>query len=84
MPFVMPRNQQIVAGRVLLQTPSARPKPGFGVFFSLVNLLLLVDGELAGAAVDEQQETADNREDLEEVVLGEVLVGVVLVELGTY
>jgi hypothetical protein len=47
----------------------------------LVDLLLLVDGELAGAAVDEQQETTDNGEDLEEVVLGEVLVGVVFVEL---
>lgn len=46
----------------------------------LVDLLLLVDGELAGAAVDEQQKAANDGKDLEEVVLGEVLVGVVLVE----
>jgi hypothetical protein len=36
---------------------------------------------LAGSHVDEQEKTADNGEDLEEVVLGEVLVRVVLVEL---
>ena len=48
---------------------------------ALVDLLLLVDAELARAAVDQQQETADDGEDLEEVVLGKVLVGVVLVEL---
>lgn len=47
----------------------------------LVNLLLLVDGELTGAAVDEEEKTTDNGEDLEEVVLGKVLLGVVLVEL---
>jgi hypothetical protein len=47
----------------------------------LVDLLLLVDAELAGAAVDEQQEATNDGEDLEEVVLGEVLVGVVLVKL---
>jgi hypothetical protein len=47
----------------------------------LVHLLLLIDAELAWATVDKEQETADNREDLEEVVLGKVLVGVVLVEL---
>lgn len=49
----------------------------------LVDLLLLVDGELAGAAVDEQQKAADDGKNLEEVVLGEVLVGVVLVELSS-
>ena len=47
-----------------------------------VDLLLLVDAELAGAAVDEQQETADDGQDLEKVVLGKVLVGMVLVELS--
>jgi hypothetical protein len=36
---------------------------------------------LTGSHVDEQEKTADNGENLEEVVLGEVLVGVVLVEL---
>ncbi len=49
---------------------------------SLVDFLLLVNAELAGAAVDEQQETTDNGQDLEKVVLGKVLVGVVLVELS--
>lgn len=49
---------------------------------ALVNLLLLVDAELAGAAVDEQEQTTDNRKNLEEVVLGKVLVRVVGVELG--
>jgi len=56
---------------------SLRPEVEVG----LVHLLLLVEADLAGAAVDEQQETTDDGEDLEEVVLGEVLVGVVLVEL---
>ena len=47
----------------------------------LVHLLLLVEAVLTGSHVDEQEKTADNGENLEEVVLGEVLVGVVLVEL---
>lgn len=47
----------------------------------LVHLLLLINAELAWSTVDQEQETADNGEDLEEVVLGEVLVGVVLVKL---
>ena len=47
----------------------------------LVHLLLLVEAVLTGTHVDEQEKAADNGEDLEEVVLGEVLVGVVLVEL---
>lgn len=47
----------------------------------LVDLLLLVDAELAGAAVDQEQETAHDRQDLEEVVLGKVLVRMALVEL---
>lgn len=49
--------------------------------FLLVNLLLLVDAELAGAAVDQEQQTTDNGQNLEEIVLGKVLVGVVLVKL---
>jgi hypothetical protein len=48
---------------------------------ALVDLLLLVDAELPGAAVDQEKQTAHDREDLEEVVLGEVLVRVVLVKL---
>jgi hypothetical protein len=49
----------------------------------LVDLLLLIDTELARAAVDQQEETANNGQDLEEVVLGEILVRVGLVELNT-
>lgn len=49
----------------------------------LVDLLLLVDAKLAWAAVDKQEQAADDGEDLEEVVLGEVLVGVVFVKLCT-
>jgi hypothetical protein len=47
----------------------------------LVNLLLLVDAELARATVDQEKQTADDGQNLEEVVLGKVLVGVVLVKL---
>lgn len=47
----------------------------------LVNLLLLVDAKLAGASVGEKQKTTDDGENLEEIVLGEVLVGVMLVKL---
>ena len=47
----------------------------------LVDLLLLVDAELPGAAVDQEEEATDDGEDLEEIVLGEVLVRVVLVQL---
>jgi hypothetical protein len=50
--------------------------------FALVDLLLLVDAELARASVDQEQETAYNRENLEEVILGEIPVGVVLVKLS--
>lgn len=49
----------------------------------LVNLLLLVDAELSRAAVDQQEESTDDGQDLEEVVLGKILVGVVLVQLST-
>lgn len=48
---------------------------------NLVDLLLLVDAKLSGAHVDQEEETTDNREDLEEIVLSEVLVGVVVVQL---
>lgn len=47
-----------------------------GTFICLIHLLLLIDGELAGAAVDKEEKTTDDGEDLEEIVLGEVLVGV--------
>jgi len=47
----------------------------------LVDLLLLVKADLTRTHVDEEEKTADDGEDLEEVVLGEVLVRVVLVEL---
>lgn len=52
------------------------------VLSDLVNLLLLVETELARAAVDQQEESTDDGQDLEEVVLGKVLVGVVLVQLS--
>jgi hypothetical protein len=64
---------------------------------SLVDFFLLVDAELSRAHVDEQEETAaasisidlrwksrvniHNRQNLEKVVLGKVLVGVVGFEL---
>jgi hypothetical protein len=47
----------------------------------LVDLLLLVDAVFSWTAVYEQQESANDGKDLEKVVLGKVLVGVVLVEL---
>lgn len=47
----------------------------------LVNLLLLIDTELAWATVDQEKQTADDGQNLEEIVLGKVLVGVVLVKL---
>jgi len=47
----------------------------------LVDLLLLVNAVLSWSAVDQEEEAADDREDLEEIVLGEILVGMVLVEL---
>lgn len=52
------------------------------VLSDLVNLLLLVKAELARAAVDQQEESTDDGQDLEEVVLGKILVGVVLVQLS--
>jgi hypothetical protein len=48
----------------------------------LVNLLLLVDAIFARSAVDKEQESPNNGENLEEIVLGEIFVGVVLMELG--
>lgn len=47
----------------------------------LVDLLLLINTELTRATVDQQEQTTNDREDLEEIVLGKVLVWVVLVEL---
>lgn len=47
----------------------------------LVNLLLLVHTELTGTHVDQQQETTDDGKDLEEIVLGKILVRVMRVKL---
>ena len=47
----------------------------------LIYLLLLVNAVFARSAIDQQQESTNDREDLEEIVLGEILVGMVLVEL---
>lgn len=49
----------------------------------LVYLLLLVDTELSRSAVHQEEQTSYNGENLEEIVLGEILVGVVLVKLYT-
>lgn len=46
----------------------------------LVDLLLFVDAELARATVDQEKQTTDDGQNLEEVVFGKVLVGVVLVK----
>lgn len=48
---------------------------------ALVNLLLLVDTELTRTHVDQEEKTTNDREDLEEIVLSEVLVRVVVVQL---
>lgn len=47
----------------------------------LIYLLLLIDAIFTRSAVYEKEEAADDGEDLEEIVLGEILVGVVFVEL---
>lgn len=48
---------------------------------SSVHLLLLIDTVFARPTIDQQQESSNNRENLEEVVLGEVLVWMVLMKL---
>jgi hypothetical protein len=48
---------------------------------NLVHLLLLVDAVFTGSAVDQQKESADDGENLKEIVLGKILVGVVFMEL---
>jgi hypothetical protein len=47
----------------------------------LVDLLLLVDTELSRTHVDQEEKTTDNRQDLEEIVLSKVLVGVIVMKL---
>lgn len=51
---------------------------------SSVDLFLLIDAIFARSTIYQQQEPPDNGEDLEEVVLGKVLVGVVLMKLDIY
>ena len=63
------------------QSPIEVASPFVPFYFHLVHLLLLIEADLAGTHVDEEEQTANNGEDLEEVVLGEVLVRVVLVKL---
>jgi len=48
---------------------------------SLVDLLLLINAVLSGPAVDQEQKAADDGQDLEEVVLGEILVWMRFVKL---
>lgn len=50
----------------------------------LVDLLLLVDTELSRTHVDQEEKTTDNRQDLEEIVLSKVLVGVIVMKLYQY
>jgi hypothetical protein len=51
------------------------------LFCFLVHLLLLVQAVFAGSTVHEQKQASDDRQDLEEIVFGEILVRVVLVKL---
>ena len=67
----------VLASRTGRLDPSRLPIP----MTELIYLLLLVDTELARAAVDKEQKTADDGEDLEKVVLGKILVRMVLVKL---
>jgi hypothetical protein len=48
---------------------------------SLVDLLLLINAVLSGPAVDQEQKAADDGQDLEEVILGEILVWMRFVKL---
>jgi hypothetical protein len=50
----------------------------------LVDLFLLINAIFARSTIYQQQEPPNDREDLEEVVLGKVLVGVVLMKLDIY
>jgi len=50
----------------------------------LIDLLLLVNAVFARSAVNQQEESTNDRENLEEIVLREVFVGVVLVELESH
>ena len=47
----------------------------------LVHFLLLVQAIFAWSAVYKQKKSSDDRQDLEEIVLGEILVGVMFVKL---
>lgn len=61
---------------------SLHPKTSFPLLLSdLVNLLLFINAELARTTVDQKQKTSNNGQDLEKIVFGEILVGVVLVKL---
>jgi len=50
----------------------------------LIYLLLLVNAVFARSAIDQQQESTNDREDLEEIVFGKIFVGVVLMKLGKH
>ena len=62
---------------LLLSVPTA-------CYLPLVDLLLLVHTELSRTHVDQEEQTTDNRQDLEEIVLSKVLVGVIVVKLRKY
>jgi hypothetical protein len=55
---------------------------GVGDFVGLVYFLLLINAQLARSHIDQQQQSTHNAENLEEIVFGEVFVGVMGVELS--
>jgi len=48
----------------------------------LVHLFLLIEAVFTRPTIHKQQETANDRQDLEKIVFGEILMGMVLVELN--
>jgi hypothetical protein len=48
----------------------------------LVDFLLFIDTNGSGTHIDQKQEPAHDGKDLEEIVLGEILVGVMRMKLG--
>ena len=63
------------------ENPALIPASKRQRIYYLVDLLLLIQRVLSRSRVDEQEETTNDGENLEEIVLGEVLVWVCVVEL---
>jgi hypothetical protein len=53
----------------------------FSLPHGLIYLLLLINAIFAWSTVHQQEETTNDREDLEEVVLGKILVRVMVMQL---